>query len=68
VRAVGALLIAIALVVGAVAASWTLFRALGGEWDYCPGGGDCITAYWLTVPALVSAVALALVGVRMLRR
>jgi hypothetical protein len=66
VRAVGGLLIAVALLLGAIAALWTLWRALGAEVDYCPDG-DCISAYWFTVPAMLVALLLGWAGVRTLR-
>ncbi len=40
-RLLGALLLAAAAAVGAIAALWTAWRALGAEVDYCPVGGWC---------------------------
>ena len=65
----GVFLLVTAVAVGGVAVVWTVFRAMGGEVDWCPGGGgSCITAYWITVPGLLGAVVVGLVGVSLLRR
>jgi len=65
-RVTGVLLIVVALVVGGIAAR-TVWRALGAEADYCPARG-CISAFWITVPTMLAAVALAWIAIRLLRR
>jgi hypothetical protein len=60
------LLIAVAVVVGGVAALWTAWRAAGAEVDYCPDG-DCISAFAITIPALVLAVLVGWIGVALVR-
>ena len=67
VRALGALLLGSGLVLGTVTGLWTAWRAVGGEVDYCPDG-DCITAYWITLPGLLLAVVLVIAGGVLLRR
>jgi len=44
-----------------------VWRALGAEADYCPARG-CISAFWITVPTMLAAVALAWIAIRLLRR
>jgi hypothetical protein len=66
-RVIGALLLAVAIV-GAVATLWTLWRAAGAEVDYCPDGGDCISALVITIPALLLAVVAGGVGLALVRR
>ena len=67
-RLIGVLLVGAAAVVGVIAGLWTVFRALGAEADYCPGGGGCISAYAFTVPAIILSIVLIWVGVGLLRR
>jgi hypothetical protein len=45
-----------------------VWRALGAEADYCPGGGGCISAYWITLPSMLVAGVAAWLGIRLLRR
>jgi hypothetical protein len=67
VRVLGVFLLAISVLVGAPAVLWTLWRAVGAEVDYCPDG-NCITAYWITIPALLAAIILGWAGAKLLRR
>jgi hypothetical protein len=63
----GGILLAVAVVLGAIAGLWTVWRAVGAEVDYCPDGG-CITAYWITVPGPLIAALLGMAGLVLLRR
>jgi hypothetical protein len=67
VRFVGALLAVVGIGLAALGVLWTLWRAIGAEVDYCPTG-DCITAYWISVPLVLLGCALAGIGIELFRR
>jgi hypothetical protein len=56
----GALLLLVAVVLGAIGLLWAILAAVGTEWDYC-NGGRCtdgeIMGLALIVPAAVAGVA-----------
>ena len=57
-KVVGALLVIVGVVAGAVGVLWVSFDAIGTEWDYCPGGTGCI-AGWKMGAGFVAAGAVA---------
>ena len=63
-----ATLLTVAAVGGLTGAAWLLLDAFGAEWDYCPGGSDCIAGWKMGVGFTVGAVLTGLVGARLLRR
>lgn len=65
---VGGLALVVAAVAGVIGVGWLLLDAVGMEWDYCPGGTDCIAGWIMgTMFAGVAAVA-GIVGASLLRR
>ena len=66
-RALGALLATAAAVVGGVGALWTILALVGREWDYCPGGNDCIPGELAGLTLLIGAAALAWLALRLVK-
>ncbi len=65
---VGALALLVAAITGVIGVGWMFLDAVGTEWDYCPGGGDCIAGWKIGAAFTVAAVVAAVVGVILLRR
>jgi hypothetical protein len=60
------------LVIAGVAAAvlgigWFFLDAMGTEWDYCPGGSDCIAGWKMGAGLTFAAVITGLVGLSLLR-
>jgi hypothetical protein len=67
-RLLGALLLVVAGVAGLIGVPWLLLDAFGTEWDYCPGGRDCIAGWKMGAAFASAAVVTGGVGVVLLRR
>jgi hypothetical protein len=56
-----------AVVLGAIGALWTALAFIGREWDYCPGGSDCIAGELAGLTIAGIATFLGWVGLRLAR-
>jgi hypothetical protein len=66
-KLIGALLLIVAAVAGAIGVAWVLLDAIGKEWDYCPEGRNCIAGWKMGTSFLVGAVIAGVVGFVVLR-
>ena len=64
----GVLLLVVAAVAGVIGVGWLSLDAIGTEWDYCPGGTDCIAGWKMGAGFTLAAVVTAVVGFSVLRR
>ena len=65
--AAGVLLIVVGLLIAAAGALWSYAKAVGGEWDLCPGS-DCINGWYFALPLLLLGLAAIGMGIRMIGR
>jgi hypothetical protein len=68
VKLLGGLLLLAAAVAGVVGIGWLLLDAIGTEWDYCPGGSDCIAGWKIGAGFAVAALVAGVLGLSVLRR
>jgi hypothetical protein len=66
-KLLGALLLMIAAVAAVIGAGWVSLDAIGTEWDYCPGGSDCIAGWKMGVGFIVAAIVAAIAGFFVIR-
>jgi len=64
----GGLLIIAATITGVIGIGWLFLDAIGTEWDYCPGGSDCVAGWKVGAGLTVVAAAAGLIGLGVLRR
>ena len=67
-KLIGALLLMVAAVAGAIGVAWIYLDATGTEWDYCPDGRNCIAGWTMGASFLVGAVVVGVVGFVGLRK
>jgi hypothetical protein len=65
---VGALLFLVAALCGVVGAGWLLLDAVGREWDYCPGGRDCIAGWKMGAGFTFVGLVAGVLALSLLRR
>jgi hypothetical protein len=66
-KPLGVLLVVAAAITAVVGIGWLLLDAIGTEWDYCPGGSDCIAGSTMGAGFTLAAVVIGLVGFGLLR-
>jgi hypothetical protein len=64
----GALLLMIAALAGVVGIGWLFLDAFGTEWDFCPGGNDCIAGWKMGAGFTLAALSAGVLGLRLVRR
>jgi hypothetical protein len=52
-KLIGALLLMVAAVAGAIGVAWVYLDAIGTEWDYCPDGRNCIAGWKMGAASLL---------------
>jgi hypothetical protein len=67
-KLIGALLLIIAALAGAIGVAWVYLDAIGTEWDYCPDGRNCIAGWKMAASFLAGAVGAGVVGFVALRK
>jgi hypothetical protein len=65
-RLVGILLLLGALAVATIGALWTIFAAMGGEWDICRGN-DCTSGEILGLSVFAAGALVGWFAVRLIR-
>ena len=64
----GTVALLVAAIAGVIGVGWLFLDAVGTEWDYCPGGSDCIPGWVMGAIFTGTAILAAVVGVSLLRR
>ncbi|MCA1657393.1 MAG: hypothetical protein LC713_06765 [Actinobacteria bacterium] len=67
-KLLGVLALLVAAMAGVIGVGWLFLDATGTEWDYCPGGSDCIPGAAMGAIFTGTAILAAGIGVSLLRR